>query len=204
MAAEITQIDTLTFSSQEYEDQDVNLLTTFDVNTSLSSSSYIEFFVYDNNQNLLSSNLNFTQYTVQNDGQSAGDEGNIYEIILDPEKALVDNGFDQGEYITYFNFLNHQIGSDLSELYITEISSDRTEIRLDSTSLTNMDIVEQTTNFITERENSPYFLDFYLNFGRNELAIANNIQLDNQDPNNPTILIQYFSLYILSNLYFII
>ena len=192
MAAEITQIDTLTFSSQEYGDQDINLLTSFDVNTSLSSSSYIEFFVYDNNQNLLSSNLNFTQYTVQNDGQSAGDEDNISEIILDPEKALIDNGFDQGEYITYFNFLNHQIGSDISELYITEISSDRTEIRLDSTSLTNMDIVEQTTNFITERENSPYFLDFYLNFGGNELAIANNIQLDNQDPNNPTILIKLY------------
>jgi hypothetical protein len=192
MAAEITQIDTLTFSSQEYEDQDINLLTTFDVNTSLSSSSYIEFFVYDNNQNLLSSNLNFTQYTVQNDGQSAGNEGNISEIILDPEKALIDEEFNQGEYIAYFNFLNHQIGSDLLELYIAEISPDRTEIRLDSTSLTNMDIVEQTTNFITERENSPYFLDFYLNFGRNELAIANNIQLDNQDPNNPTILIKLY------------
>jgi hypothetical protein len=192
MAAEITQIDTQDFTSQTYEGNDVSLLSSFDINTSLSSSSYIEFFTYDNNQNLLFSDFNFTQYTVQNDGQSAGNEGNISEIILDPEKSLVDNGFDQGEYITYFNFLNHQIGSNLELLYISEISSDRTEIRLDSTSLTNEDIVEKTTLFIQERENSPYFLDFYLNFGDNNLVLSNNIQLDNTDPNNPTILIKLY------------
>ena len=55
-----------------------------------------------------------------------------------------------------------------------------------------MDIVEQTTNFIQLRNDSPYFLDFYLNFGDNQLPIANNIQLDNQDPNDPTILIKLY------------
>ena len=192
MAAEIIQIDTQAFSPQEYGSQDINLLTSFDVNTSLSSSSYIELYIYDNNQNILSSDTNFVNYTVINDGQSAGNGGNISEIILDPEQILLDNGYDQGEYITYFNFLNHQIGSDIELLYITEISSDRTEIRLDSTSLTNLDIVEKTTSFIQLRENNPYFLDFYLNFGDNQLSIANNIQLDNTDPNNPTILIKLY------------
>jgi len=192
MAAEITQIDPQEFSSQTYGGQDIGLLTSLDVNTFLSSSSYIEYFIYDNNQNILFSDYNFTQYTVQNDGQSAGDEENISEIILDPEKSLVDNGFDQGEYITYFNFFNKQIGSDLEQLYIAEISSDRTEIRLDSTSLDPLSIVEQTSNFIIERETSPYFVDFYLNLGNNQLLIANNIQLDNQDPTNPTILIKLY------------
>jgi hypothetical protein len=192
MAAEITQIDPQEFSSQTYGGQDTGLLTSLDVNTSLSSSSYIEYFTYDNNKNILSSDYSFTQYTVQNDGQSAGEEGNVSEIILDPEQILIDNGFDQGEYITYFNFFNKQIGSDLEQLYIAEISSDRTEIRLDSTDLDNLSIVEQTSNFIIERENSPYFVDFYLNLGDNQLLIANNIQLDNQDPNNPTILIKLY------------
>jgi hypothetical protein len=192
MAAEIIQIDTQAFSPQEYGGQDLNLLTSFDVNTFLSSSSYIELYIYDNNQNILSTDLNFIDYTILNDGQSAGNEGNISEIILDPEQVLLDNGYDQGEYITYFNFFNHQIGSDIELLYIAEISSDRTEIRLDSTSLTNLDIVEKTTSFIQLRENNPYFLDFYLNFGDNQLSIANNIQLDNTDPNNPTILIKLY------------
>jgi hypothetical protein len=192
MAAEIVQIDTQDFTSQTYGGQDTNLISTFEVNTSLSSSSYIEYFVYDNNQNLLSTEYNFNQYTVLADGQSAGSNNDISQIIIDPEKSLIDDGFDQGEYITYFNFFNKQIGSELQQLYIVEISSDRTELRLDSTDLTDVDVVEQANSLIQQREDSPYFLDFYLNFGENQLAIANNIQLDNQDPTNPTILIKLY------------
>jgi hypothetical protein len=192
MAAEITQIDTQDFTSQIYEGQDVNLISTFELNTSLNSSSYIEYFIYDNNRNLLTSDYNFTQYTTQNDGQSAGNNGDISQIIINPEQSLIDNGFDQGEYITYFNFFNKKIGSELQQLYIAEISSDRTEIRLDSTSLSNLDIIEQTNQFIQERENSTYFLDFYLNFGDNNLIISNNIQLDSADLNDPTILIKLY------------
>ena len=192
MAAEIVQIDTQNFTSQTYGGQYTNLISSFEINTSLSSSSYIESFIYDNNQNLLSSDYNFIEYTIQNDGQSAGNNNDVSEILIEPEKTLTDNGFTQGEYITYYNFFNKQIGSNLQQLYITEISSDRTEIRLDSTSLTNADIVEQTNNLIQQRLESPYFLDFYLNFGDNQLPIANNIQLDNQDPNNPTVLIKLY------------
>ena len=192
MAAEIIQINTQDFTSQTYEGQDSNLISTFDVNTFFESSSYIEYFTYDNNRNVLASDYNFTQYIIQNDGQSAGNGGNISQITIDPEQVLINDGFDQGEYITYFNFFNKKIGSDLQQLYIAEISSDRTEIRLDSTTLSNLDIVEQTTTFIQERETSTYFLDFYLNFGENQLVIANNVVLDNQDPTNPTILVKLY------------
>jgi len=192
MAAEIIQIDSQNFSSQNYEGQDVNLISTFDVNTYLSSSSYIESFIYDNNQNILSTDYNFSQYTVLNNGQSPGTNNNVFQIEIDPEQTLLNQGFDQGQYNVYYNFFNKQIGSELQQLYISEISSDRTELRLDSTNLTNEDIVEQANNLINLREDSPYFLDFYLNFGNNQLAIANNIQLDNQDPTNPTILIKLY------------
>ena len=192
MAAETIQIDPQDFTSQTYGGQDTNLLTSFDVNTSLSSSSYIEYFIYDNNQTLLSKDYDFKEYAVVNDGQSAGNNGDISKIIIDPEASLMSYGFDQGEYITYFNFFNKQIGSEFQQLYITEISSDRTEIRLDSTSLTDIDIVEQANSLIQQRLDSTYFLDFYLNFGENKLSIANNIQLDNTDPLNPTILIKLY------------
>ena len=62
MAVEIVQIDTQDLTTQLYESQDINLISTFDVNTSLSSGSYIEYFIYDLNQNLLSTDYNFTQY----------------------------------------------------------------------------------------------------------------------------------------------
>jgi hypothetical protein len=192
MAAEITQIDTQDFTSQTYGGSDTSLLSQFEIDTSLISNSYIEYFIYDNNKNLLSTDYSFSEYTVLNDGQSAGTNNSLSQIEIDPEKSLINLGYDQGEYITYFNILNKQIGSDLQQLYITEISSDRTEIRLDSTSLTEFDIVEQTNIFIQERENSTYFLDFYLNFGDNNLFISNNISLDNQDPTNPTVLIKLY------------
>jgi hypothetical protein len=192
MAAEIIQIDAQSFLSQTYENQDTNLISSFDVKTSLSSSSYLEFFIYDNNKNILDSDYNFTQYTIQNDGQSPGNDGDISEIIIDPEQILINLGYDQGEYTTYFNIFNKQIGTNLQNLYITEISSDRTEIRLDSTSLTEIDLIEQSNNLIQQRVSSSYFLDFYLNFGDNQLAIANNIELDIQDPTNPTILIKLY------------
>jgi hypothetical protein len=192
MAAEIIQIDAQSFLSQTYENQDTNLISSFDVKTNLSSSSYLEFFVYDNNKNILDSDYNFTQYTIQNDGQSPGNDGDISEIIIDPEQTLIDLGYDQGEYTAYFNIFNKQIGTNFQNLYITEISSDRTEIRLDSTSLTEIDLIEQSNNLIQQRVSSSYFLDFYLNFGDNQLAIANNIELDIQDPTNPTILIKLY------------
>ena len=192
MAAEIIQINTQDLTTQTYVGQDTNLISTFDITASLSSSSYIEYFIYDLNQNLLTTEYNYTQYTILNDGQSAGSDNTISNINIDPEQSLITDGFDQGSYITYYNFLNNKIGSNIEQLYIAEISSDRTEVRLDSTILSNLDIVEKTNAFIQERNNSIYFLDFYLNFGDNQLLISNNINLDNQDPNNPTIFIKLY------------
>jgi hypothetical protein len=192
MAAEITQIDAQSFLFQDYGVQDTSLITSVEVNTTLSTGSYVELFIYDLNQNILTSDYNFSQYTVLDNGQSAGSNNAVSQIEIDPEKVLVNSGFDQGEYITYFNFFNKQVGSQLQQLYISEISSDRTELRLDSTSLTDLDLIEQTNNFVQQRENSPYFVDFYLNFGENELTIANNIQLDNTDPTNVSILVKLY------------
>jgi hypothetical protein len=191
MAAEIIQIDPQDLTTQIYESQDTNLIPSFEINTALISDSYIEFFVYDLNKNLIFSNLNFTQYSVLNDGQSS-QNSELNQINIDPEQNLINNGFDQGSYITYYNFLNKKIGSSTETLFISEISSDRTEIRLDSTILSSQDIIEKTNQFIEERESSQYFFDFLLNFGENILFISNNIKLDETNPSNPTILIKLY------------
>ena len=80
MAAEIIQIDTQDFTSQIYEGQDTNLISTFDLSTSFGPSSYIEYFIYDNNRNIITFDYNFTDYTIQNDGQSAGTNGDEYAL----------------------------------------------------------------------------------------------------------------------------
>jgi hypothetical protein len=192
MAAEIIPISTQDYFLQNYNPQETNLIPSFELNTVLTEDSYIEYYVYDNNKNIVYSTYNFSQYTVLANGQSAGSNNEISQIIVDPENSLITSGFKEGEYVTYFNFFNKKIGSNLEQLYISEISSDRTELRLDSTIITEYEIVDKTTNFVIERETSPYFLDFYLNFGNNQLVIANNILLDDQDPSNPTILVKLY------------
>ncbi len=192
MAVEIIPADPISLTPQVYELQETSLIPTFDINTALGSNSYIELFIYDLNQNIIYSDNNFTQYSVLNDGQSAGNNNQLSQIEIDIEQVLTTLDFTEGSYITYFNFLNRKIGSDIQPLYISEISSDRTEIRLDSTVLSDIDKVISTNNFISEREESDFFFDFYINLGDNKLYIANNILLDTQDPTDPTILVKLY------------
>lgn len=189
--AEVVTINPITFELQSYEDQDLSLINRFEINTALSSSSYIEFFVYDLNQVLLSSNNNYNNYTVENYGQSAITD-TLNQFYISPEDDVTNQGYDEGEYIAYYNFLTKQVGDPNSNLFISEISSDRTEIRLDSTVLSNLYILEQTNNFISFRDDQDYFVDFYLNFGGNELIISNNIKLENETTSDPTILIKLY------------
>ena len=190
--ATVSIIDPTDFTLQSYESQDENLISQFGIDTVLTSSSYIEFFVYDNNKSLLYSNFNYNSYTVENDGQSAGNNNQISEFQISPGVDTENQGFFQGEYIAYYNFLIKHIGDPNTNLFISEISSDRTEIRLDSNILSSLDIVEQANNFIEFRENSNYFVDFYLNFGSNDLIIANNIKLSDETTDDPTVIVKLY------------
>jgi hypothetical protein len=188
---QVTQIDPSELSTQAYNPQDINLVPSFEVNTVLSENSYIEYNVYDLNNTLLFTNYDYNSYTVLEDGQSA-QEGNISQITIDPESDLINTGFDQGSYNTYYSFLVNKVGNNDERLYITEISSDRTEIRLSSNVIDDQSLINQANTFIEERNNSPFFLDFYINLGDNIHFIANNIQLDNSDPASPSILIKLY------------
>ena len=192
MSSQVIEIDPLSFTQQLYSESEVNLISSNEIPTSFTSQSYVEFFVYDNSNNISFENYNFLDYTVLNNGQSAL-TGDLSTIQLFPSKAVEKNFESIGEYNTYFNFLNKKIGSNLQLLYISSISPDRTELRLSSNSLSNLDLVEQSLQFIQERENSEYFLDFYLNFGVNNLYIANNLDLENSNPDNPSILVKLYS-----------
>ena len=126
-----------------------------------------------------------------------GDKGssglnNISQIYINPEQDVQNLGFDRGDSIAYYNFLSKEIGDPNRHLFITEISSDRTELRLDSNILTNLDIIEQTNIFSQQRENRAYFADFYLNFGNNDLLISNNLKIDNENTDDPTVLVKLY------------
>ena len=189
--ATINQISPNDFELQTYSSKDENLLLANNQNTSLTENGFIELHIYTPNQTLINSVANFKEYTTISDGLSTSSD-NLNSIVISPLENLTQLGYEQGEYITYYSFLNREIGNGSQVLYISEISSDRTEIRLVNSGLSQENFIIQSEDFIDKREESKYFLDFYLNFFNNNLVIANNIKLVNEETNNPSLLIKLY------------
>lgn len=180
----ISQLNPQTFELQDYSTQDTDLIIATDVfDTFDPTIDHIEYFIYDLNGNILYANDDsYPAYSLLDNN-----------LVIDPEADLKRQGFTEGNYNTLYNFLKNRLASSYeSRYYISQISPDRTEVRLDTTSISNADVLTSTTEFIDYRVSSSVFIDFYLDFGSNNLVIANNILLDPTDPTNPTVLIKLY------------
>jgi len=179
----IQNLDPNNFQLQNYSNADESLITNYTVDVIFDhNEDYLEYFILDPNKNIVYSNVTgYLNYTVQ---------GN--NIVIDPQLDLELQGFGEGEYYTLYNFLKRKISSSPDKVfYIQDISSDRTELRLGTTAISNTDVITLTSQFISEIHSSPNsFQDFYLNFGDNKLIIANNVLLDASD--YPTVLIKLY------------
>ena len=181
----ITPINPDTFEYQTYSNSDENLIVQSELDTVFSASTdYIEYYVYDQNKDLIypSQTVPLLDYDVR--------EG---DVLLNPSFNLQSLGFDIGIYNISYSFYRKRASSSITEKYfISDISSDRTEIRLDSNTIENSDIISSVNDFIQYRESSTYFVDFYLNFGNNKVVIANNIKLETEEGIDPTVLIKLY------------
>lgn len=171
---QILPINPETFETQEYNILDQKLLTVSELDTIFSSSTdYIEVSVYDENQNKIYSTPEgevLTTYNVK--------EG---DILLQPQQDLERLGFDIDSYFINYNFYRKRLNSNSTQKYfISQISSDRTEIAIDSNNIELDQILTSSAEFIQFREDADYFVDFYLNFGSNQYVIANNIKINNE------------------------
>ena len=178
-------IDPETFVIETYSQEDIDIIPSSEFDTAFSSSTdYIESYVYDENKNLIfpPTTQELLTYNIK--------DGNVN---LNPIQDLQTQQFDEGNYFINYYFYRKHLGSSIQEkYYISEISADRTEIRLDSSLIENDTIVTSSNNFIEYRDSKDYFVDFYLNFGSNNLVIANNIKLDTTVDDNPTVLIKLY------------
>jgi len=189
-----------------YSSDDVNLIASQEVKNNFGGKNdYIEFYVYDIGGNLLSTNYNYLDYKLPTnigltpgtntqpnttgniqtsnvgvDSTLASSTGSLYPIIeIDPVTDLQNLGYSSGEFNVRYNFFQNKI-SDYSNraLYVKEISSDRTEIRLASTILSDSDIESTVNSIINEINNSTYYIDNLLNFGNGEQYVAVNVALN--------------------------
>ena len=181
----IQNVDPNTLQLQNYTSADESLISNAEIEVTFDpSQDYLEYFILDLNQNILFSNVaGYPNYKIQDT-----------TVVIDPQADLEVHGFTEGQYYTIYNFLKRKLSSSVgSTFYIQSISSDRTELRLNTTQISNLDVVELTNEFANQIKFSPNaYLDFYLNFGDNKLIIANNILLDNTNPGDPTILIKLY------------
>jgi len=181
MAATITNIDPVTLKTQTYSFQDLNLVPAESVPSQFDpSKNYIEYIIQSLDGVFSITEQNYGGYKVINDTSPVG-EPVIYDIDINPEQDVIDRGFSQGSWNTIYNFLNNELSSssETQPYYIKEISSDRTEIRIASNVISNSDVEFLVNDFLNKLTSTEYFQDFYLNFGSNNLIIANNLLLDN-------------------------
>jgi hypothetical protein len=182
MAALVTPLDPSSLEIQSYSPQDLGLLSTEPSPSTFNPSiHYVEYTIQSLDGSYTLTNHNFDGYQVIADTVSdASGFSTTYEISLDPEKNLLNAGFFQGSYNVIYNFLSNELGSsfDAQNYFIKSLSPDRTEVRLASNALLNFEIESAVNQFKNQSTTLTYFQDFYLNFGDNELVIANNILLD--------------------------
>lgn len=179
----ISSLDPVTLELQDYSSTDDSLISSFTLNDlSFTSNNIIEYHIYDFNKNLISSDINYKRYSLIDNN-----------LNLDIQKDLTYYGFEEGQYKVIYNFLKPRFNSSKDNYYyITEISSDRTELRLSSTIIDSLSIENGYNQFISESNQSTYYLDFYLNFDNNNLLISNNVLLDNSIPGDYSLLIKLY------------
>jgi hypothetical protein len=180
----IQSLNSTTFELQNYSDQDTSLITNLEIETTFDSKTdNVEYFIYNLNNQILYSDNSFSDYSL-----------NDNNIILDPSKNLIDLGFNEGQYNTLYNFVKPILGSDSNRTYyISQISADGTEVRLDTTSIPDQLVVSSSLDLINNiNASTGSYFDFYLNFGNNDLIIAVNALLDTSSIDNPTVLIKLY------------
>jgi len=151
-------------------------------------TDYIEYIVYDIANNILNLNYSYSNYTVQ----SLNADKTFSALDINPEEdlKLYQNA---GEFNTQYNFFRNVIGDSINQnLFIKEISPDRTELKISSTTYNNTQLQQYADALISENNSSPYLKTHLLNFGNNNVHLIVNIALDNTNPTEYYIL---FKLY---------
>jgi len=179
----IEDVPSIELGGQTYTTSDDSLIASFRADITFNPAvDYVEYFIYNANKQIIDSVERLGSFAIYGE-----------DLSISPEQDLESRAYTEGKYYTAYNFLRPLLSSSILETYyISEISTDRTEIRLASTDILNGDIVESAIALKALIDTTPYQRDFNLNFGANNLIIANNILLDQTNPESTTVLIKLY------------
>lgn len=149
---------------------------------------YIELHIYDKSNNLLVSDENFLEYDL-GEGKSVEDDVSN-ELNIDIEAVLRSRGYLFGQYNVVFNIQRKKIFNTFDKIFsVREISPNRREIRATVPEANNTTIERYIKAFGTEIRATPFFKDFIINFGDDQIFSCINIALD-KSPDKYEILIK--------------
>jgi hypothetical protein len=136
-------------------------------------NDYIEYFVFDLGGSVLNSDYNYKSYKLpSNTGYS---QSLLPSIEIDPVQDIENLGYQSGDVTSRYNFFRKVSGQPFdNQLFIQQISTDRTELRVGSTILSNEQLLGIVTGFAQKQESVPYYYYVILNFGNNNQSIAVN------------------------------
>jgi hypothetical protein len=187
----ISNIDSAEFTNQDYTPQDGELLNSLVINQEFGlPEDKVEIHIVSPNGDLLDSIYDFRNYTTRQTDKGTS----LYSTIeLDPKKDLESFGYFTGQYdITYYFYRQLFQSSEANKFFISEISSDRTEIKISSNNISYNDLGRDYLNFITIRNSRAFYTDFLLNAGNNKTYIGVNIALDNVNTTLPSLYIKLY------------
>jgi hypothetical protein len=165
-----------------YDAADVNLLSPQTLKEDFGQQNdYIEYFVYDAGNNLLNVNYSYKDFKSPTTSFIDPNTNALPIVEIDPVMDLQNLGYSSGEFIVQYNLFTNKISNPSAELFLKEISADRTELRVGSTILTNAQIESGSLALINEATGSSYFIDHLINFGNNIQVVAVNVALNKVD-----------------------
>jgi hypothetical protein len=136
-------------------------------------NDYIEYFVFDLGENIVNSDYNYKAYKLPSN--SAYSQSLLPNIEIDPIQDIENLGYQSGEVTSRYNFFRKVSGQPFdNQLFIQQISSDRTEIRVNSTILSGEQLLDITSDFTQKQSTVPYYYYVILNFGNNNQIVAVN------------------------------
>lgn len=187
----ISSLDRSSFINQDYKPQDETLLNSLEINNEFGNSEdKIEIHIISPNGEVIESVYDFRNYKITSTTQNSS---LFNQIELDPKSDLESFGYFSGQYDVNYNFYRQLfLSSPANNFYITEISSDRTEIKISNNNISYTDLGQNYLNYIATRNSRSFYSDFILNFGENDTYIAVNVALDNTNTTIPSLYIKLY------------
>ena len=161
---------------QDYSPSDLSLINKSLITPNFGGpGDYIEYFIKDQANEVLSSNYYDTKYEIGSNLNPI--TGTTTVVYLDPERDARDAGYSRGVVNLKYNFYRRQLLSSPNpqqSFWIKEVSTSRTEIKVARQDLSNTQLADAFNQFNAQLAADAYYPDFLLNFGADVQLIGIN------------------------------